>query len=167
MFNPFVLFEPRFIEAFRKARERYLVAQTYHSAADHFAEDPKDYLLFTQYEDLSKARIHLGTLGNDKYAAIIDLEKEIHRNKIIAMIAPGSNYVIYAAIVGRREDVEKRLNERYAANMRRYIAKNTSWKIGSDKTIYPKLDIAFGELFILLKYNSQQLRVTLADIHKS
>jgi tRNA A58 N-methylase Trm61 len=164
MFNPFVPFEARFIDAFRKAGKRYLVSQTYAQAVDHFAD--RNYLLFTHYDELGRAKIHLSAL-KDRFAAIIDLENERHRTKIQDMLAPESIYVIYSTLVESREKLLERLNQKYSDNIRRYISNNTSWRIGSDKTIRPAFEIVFGEFFVLLKYSNQQLRVKLQDIEKA
>jgi len=166
MLNPFERFQRRFIDAFRKAGKSYLVSQTFEAARDPLGDTEKKYILFSHYGNLSQAQIHLSALQGDRYAAIIDLEKESHRNKILEMLKVESYYVVYSCLISSREAVEKRLNAKYEKNMRRYIEKNTNWRIGSGKTILPQLDIAFGELFIILKYGSQQIRITLAELDK-
>ena len=167
MFNLFIRFEPGFIHALRKAEERYLVSQTYNEAIDHFEEGQKIYLLWSQYKDIGQAKIHLSNIQGDKYAAIIDLENTAHRNKIQEMMGHESLYIVYITIVSKRSEMEERMNSRYKPNLRRFIARHTDWKIGSDQTIHPSIEIAYGKIFILLRYKNQQLRVSLADIHHS
>lgn len=166
MFQPFVKLEARLVEAFIKQKERYLVSQTYKALQD-YKKDEKIYLLFTPYSDLSRARIHLSALDNERYAAIIDLENELHKNKILAMLQSDKNYVLYAAVVQSKSDLEKNLKTKYINHIRRYVSKHTSWKIGSDKTISSDLDITFGELFVLLKYNNQRIRVHFSEIENA
>ncbi|HMH33721.1 MAG TPA: hypothetical protein VK543_11865 [Puia sp.] len=167
MLNPFERFQGRFIEAFRKAGKSFLVSQTFNSAKDPFADEEKQYILFSHYGTLSHAQIHLSALKGDKWAAILDLEKEKHRDKILDMLRADSDWVVFSSLIASKESVEKRLNLKYEKNMRRYIEKNTNWRIGGDKTIYPQLDIAFGELFIILKYGSQQIRIKLEELDKA
>lgn len=167
MFNPFERFQKRFIDAFRKAGKSWLVSQSYEAARDPFVDPKKKILLLSHYGNLSQAQIHLSALKGDVYAAIIDLEKDPHREKVMEMLLPDSPYLVYSCLIASSAAVEKRLNAKYEKNMRRYIEKNTRWRIGSAKTIQPRLDIAFGELFIILKYGSEQIRVALAELDKS
>ena len=166
MFNPFERFQPRFIEGFRKAGKRFLVSQSMKMLRDHFDDETKDYLLFSHYNDISYARIHLSALQNDKYAAIIDLENEKHRNKVLDLLAHDSPYIVYSILIGNNKMVEARLNAKYRDHIRRYVTRNTNWRLGSDKVLKPQLDLAFGELFLILKYGSQQVRFKLEDLEK-
>jgi hypothetical protein len=167
MLNPFERFQRRFIEAFRKAGKSYLVSQTFEAGRDHFADPGKKYILFSHYGNLSQSQIHLSALQGDRYAAIIDLEKEKHREKVLDMLKVDSDWVVFSCLIASKEAVEKRLNAKYEKNLRRYVEKNTHWRIGSGKIMQPQLDIAFGELFIILKYGSEQIRITLAELDKS
>ena len=166
MFNPFVKFIFKFIPRFRELKQRYLVSQTYVMALDHFKEENKTPILLTNYDNKNLALIHFNAVKEDKFASIIDLENEKHREKLLEMIGLNSNYDVYAAIVTKREEVEKRLNAKYTNNMRRFITKETTWRIGADKTIYPSFEVVFGEFFITLKYAGQSVRLKLADIEK-
>jgi hypothetical protein len=165
MFNPFERFQPRLIAAFLKAGKRYLVSQSFaHQSMD--SANNKEYLLFTQYDEGSYAQIHLSALRDDPFAAIIDLNNEKHKSKIMQMLHPDSKYVIYSSLISSRDQVEKGMNAKYKNQIRRYIEKYTNWRISSNKTIQPQLDIAFGELFIILKYGDQQIRFKVEDLEK-
>jgi hypothetical protein len=166
MFNPFIRFEQRFIDAFRKSKERYLVSQVYERAIEKFEDKRKVGLLLTKYSDLNQATVHFQAIKEDKYAAIIDLEKEVHRNKIIDLVSAQSKYVVFSNLVGEISATEKMLTKKYADSIKRYITRFTNWRIGSDKTIYPKMDIVFGELFVTLNYNNEKIRIKLAELEK-
>lgn len=166
MFNPFVPFHFKMVEGFRKMKHRYLVSQTNTQAFDHFDEASRDPILFTDYADLSSAQIHFNALLNDKYRAILDLENEKHRKKIIEMTSPNSKYRTYVAFVNDIKKIEKEMNIKYTQNIRNYISKKTKWRIEAHETIHPKLELVFGELFIILKYRSQEERFRLADLEK-
>ena len=167
MFNPFVPFHIKMIEGFRKMKRPYLVAQTNLQAIDHFEEIPKVPLLLTDYDNLQGAQIHLNAItATDKYKSIINLENEKHRSKLLEILGPGSNYRVYAAFIEDMKQVEKRLNDKYTGNIRNYISRRTNWRIGADKTIYPRLEAVFGELFVILKYGTQTERFRLSDLEK-
>ncbi|WP_157580861.1 hypothetical protein [Segetibacter koreensis] len=143
------------------------MSQTYIRAFDHCDEIYKTDILVTDYDDPGLAKIHLNAVAHDKYAAIIDLTKEKHRKKIREMLEPSSRYVVYWSIVKDVKEMEMRLNNRYSENMRRYIIKNTGWRIGADETIRPSFQVTFGELYIILKRSTQTLRVRFDEIEKS
>jgi len=165
MFNPFVPFHSKMIETLRKMGRRWLVSQTYQGGMDHFQEESKEPIILSDYDSLEQARVHYHAL-TDKYRAILDLEKEEHRNKLIEMIGPDSKYKVLAAFVEDMKQVEKMLNAKYNQNIRNYIRRETNWRIGGDHTIFPKLELTFGELFVSIKYSNQHLRIRLADLEK-
>jgi hypothetical protein len=145
---------------------KYLVSQTYHRAFDHFEETKTDILL-TDYDQLGLAQIHLSAVKHDKYASIIDLTNPKHKEKILQMFHAESGYRLYWAIVKSVDDVKKRMDLKYKDNIRRYIMKNTSWRISANEAIRPSLQVIYGELFIILKRGSQTLRVKFEEIEKA
>lgn len=163
MFNPFVRFMPELIDAFLLRGPIYLVSQTFRAANDIFTED-KQVLMFCQYSDLGFAQIHLQVVRADGYAAIINLEKEKHLTKVREMLEPGSPYIIFSNMMEDQESLEAVLNKNFAAKLRRYIERHTTWRIGMNISMRPKIQLIFGELFVVVKFQSQQLRVKFADI---
>lgn len=163
MFNPFVKFEEKFIPAFRKVKKRYLVSQQF---TRHEAQDKKDknFLMLTHYDDKGLATIHFNALSADKFAAIIDLENDAHREKLLTMLHPGSKYMIYSSLTIDPKEVKSLSDKIYKEKIQKYIEKKTNWRIGREQTIKPKLEITFGELYVALKYGSQVIRVRLAEL---
>lgn len=167
MFNPFEKFTEYFIEAFRKKEKIYLVAQTYERGVDPFHDEGKIVLLLSHYENKSKADIHLSAIKGDRYAAVINLENEAHRNRLSEMMAPGSKYVLFSSIVKSIEETEARMNRKYKQNMKRYIQKTTHWSIPGGTSLIGHLEISYGELFITMKWANQTIRPKLEDVEKS
>jgi hypothetical protein len=165
MFNPFVPFHVKMIDALRQMNRRYLVAQLNQNALDGFSEEAQVPILFSDYDDLGLAQIHLKAL-TDKYRSIIDLEKPEHRKKILEMIQPDSKYRVYASVIPDAKSVEKKLNDQYTVCIRSYISKMTDWKIGGGKSFSPKLELIFGELFVTLKHAGETKRLKLAELEK-
>lgn len=146
--------------------KKYLVSQTYDKAFDHFEETKTDILL-TDYDQLGLAQIHYSAVKNDKYASIIDLTNPKHKAKILEMLHPDSGYRLYWAIVKSIDEVKKRMDLKYKNNIRRYIMKQTTWRIDASEVIRPSLQVIYGELFIILKRGNQTLRVKFDDIEKA
>ena len=65
------------------------------------------------------------------------------------------------------DDLKKRLDLKYKDNMRRYLIKNTTWRIDASEAIRPSMQVIYGELFIILKRGNQTLRVKSEDIEKA
>jgi hypothetical protein len=166
MFQPFEQFRLIFIEKLIGLKKRYLVAQSYKRAYNHFAEEHKTDILLTDYDSLGAANIHLNAIKHDKYSAILDLENSKHKEKLVEMLSPNSKYNLFWSVVKSSKELQQRINAKYKDNMRRYIERHTNWRIGRDTTIYPSVEVTFGELFIVLKYGGQTLRIKFEEIEK-
>lgn len=80
------------------------------------------------------------------------------------MLAPGSPYLVFSNLVQDQQSLEEVLNKNYAAPLRRYIKRHTTWRVGMNMGQRPWAQLIFGELFVVVKFQSQQLRVKFADI---
>lgn len=166
MIQPFLEFEKKYIPRLRSLKKIFVVTQTYHRAGDLFAQE-KTALLITAYDDKGLAEIHLKAIREDKYAYILNLCERKHFEQFTSMLEEGSAYKIFWSVVRDAGKLEKQLNSNYAAHMRRYIEKNTSWRIGGKEKIAPSFEVTFGELFVNLKWGSQRQRVKFEEIEKS
>ncbi|HEX5024574.1 MAG TPA: hypothetical protein VFV68_04850, partial [Agriterribacter sp.] len=164
MLQPFEQFKFVYLNKLIQLKKRYLVSQSYKRAKDPFSEEEKIDILLSDYADLGQAKLHLNAVRNDKYHAILDLENDSHLEKLHEMMREGSKYRLFWAVVSSANDLENAVNAEYKDNMRRYIERNTNWRIDRDTTLHPSLQISFGELFIVLKYGSQTIRVKFEDI---
>lgn len=162
MFNPFSKFQEKFIPTFRKVKKRFLVSQT-------FTRDKKvgkTCLILTHYDDKGLAQIHFNAVSFDKFASIIDLEKDKHREKLLEMLTPQSNYLVYSSLTIDPAEVKKAVDGLFKERIQRFINNNTNWRISREQTVRPKLEVTFGELYVVLKYGTQTLRVKLEEIEK-
>lgn len=166
MFQPFEQFRSIFVDKLIGLKKRYLVSQSYKRAYNHFADEHKIDILLTDYDSLGGANIHLNAVKYDKYAAVLDLENPKHKQKLLEMLSPTSNYNLFWSVVKSTKELQQRINAKYKENMRRYIDKNTNWRISRDATIYPSVEVTFGELFIVLKYAGQTLRIKFEEIEQ-
>ncbi|MGN6438398.1 MAG: hypothetical protein ACTHMM_17780 [Agriterribacter sp.] len=167
MLQPFEHFKHIYLNKLIQLKKRYLVSQTYKRAKDHLSEEEKIDILLSDYSDLGQAKIHLNAVKTDRFHALLDLEKPEHLDKLKEMMQEGSKYRLFWAVVRSAKELEASINGRFKDHMRRYIAKNTTWRIKGDATIHPSIQISFGELFLVLKYGSQTLRVKFEEIERS
>lgn len=166
-FNPLEKFDRRLIDAFRKSGERYLVSQTYEQGTDGFWEPGKESLLFTHYADSNQAQLHLQQLAaTDRYKALIDLEREKHRETVRNMLRPDSKYVVYSSLIGDPKRVEKRTSHKYKTLLFRFIRTYTSWKLQPHEVLEPRLKLIYGELFVSIERFGEHIQLTLKDLEK-
>lgn len=165
MFNPFVRFVPELIDAFLTRGHYLLVSQTFRAGVDMFTEERR-VLMFSHYNDMGFAQIHLQAIRTDPFAYIVDLRREKHLAKVREILAPGSPYLVFSKRVRDERAVEQFADRQYAHKQRRYLDRHIDWKISKSAHLRPKLQLIFGELFVVLKYQSQQLRVRLEEIDR-
>jgi len=166
MIQPFELFKPVYLDRLIKLKKIYLVSQSYSRGDHNYPEAALVDILVSDYDDLHYAQVHYNAVKQDKYASIIHLDQIEHKNKLDQMIN-GEKYAVYWSVVTSLQALQKKLDNQYAENVRRYISKHTSWRIKSDTSIRPKFEVIFGELFLIIKYNSQILRVKFEEIEKT
>jgi hypothetical protein len=164
--HPFQEFKPAYIPRLLQLGRRYLVSQTY-CRVKEMDGDPfssRINLLFSDYAELGEAKLHVNAVKKDRYAAIIDLRKGEHLKKIEEMLQSGSGYRIFFAVVKSARELENHINKNYKDKMRQYVEKQTNWRISQDSIVKPSIQLSFGELYIILKHGSQQIRIKFEDI---
>lgn len=168
MKNKFILeqFVPSLLEAFLQKGKLYLVSQTYTSEINPNLNDLRQMLILCHYSDATLAKAHLHAVRTDKYAAIIDLQRPAHRERVLSILQPDSGYLVFAGLVENRKELTDRADNKYAENLRRYVKANSNWRIGN-KAVKLNLELIFGELYVILKFGDQSLRVRLLDIEKT
>ena len=166
MLQPFEVFKSEYIPRLVSLKKTWLVSQSYPRGADQFEEQKKESILLSDYDDPGLAKVHLNAVKHHKYAAMLDLQNPKHRDKLDEMLKADSKYRIFWCIVKSAKELETRVNARWKENMRRYIEKETTWRIDRNATLKPSLQVTFGELFIVLKHGSQTLRIKFDEIEK-
>lgn len=167
MLQPFEVFKPGYIARLLELKKRWLVSQSYPRGINPLQQIPKKPILLSDYDDPGLAKVHLNAVKNDRYAALIDLEKTMHKQKLASMLAPESGYTIYWSVVKSAREIETRINTRWKEKMRRYIDTKTDWRIDRNTVVRPAIEVIFGELFIVFTHGSQRLRIKFEEIEKA
>jgi len=165
-FIPFEKLTHSLISSFRKKGKRWLVSQTLKLNISDPVLLSKTLILITHYEDKGLATVHHKAVVEDKYASVIDLEREIHRKQIDSILSQDSKYILFSALIRNRERVEKQATEMYKEKYWRFIQQHSQSGISPTKSLRPSLQLIFGELFVVLKYGSETLRTKLSEIEK-
>jgi len=165
-FIPFEKLTHSLISSFRKKGKRWLVSQTLKLNISDPVLLSKTLILITHYEDKGLATVHHKAVLEDKYASVIDLERETHRKQIDSILSQDSKYILFSALIRNREWVEKQATEMYKEKYWRFIQQHSQSGISPTKSLRPSLQLIFGELFVVLKYGSETLRTKLSEIEK-
>jgi len=165
-FIPFEKLTHSLISSFRKKGKRWLVSQTLKLNISDPVLLSKTLILITHYEDKGLATVHHKAVVEDKYASVIDLEREIHRKQIDSILSQDSKYILFSALIRNREWVEKQATEMYKEKYWRFIQQHSQSGVSPTKSLRPSLQLIFGELFVVLKYGSETLRTKLSEIEK-
>ena len=143
-----------------------MVSQTYCRVRDPEidGDHSRVSLLFSDYAERGEAKLHLNAVKTDRYAAIIDLRNPVHLKKIQEMLEAGSGYRIFFAVVRSATALERLINRKYKDKLKQYIDKQTNWRISRDAVVKPTIQLSFGEIYIILKHGSQQIRIKFEEI---
>jgi hypothetical protein len=167
MLQPFERFRLSYIPRLIELNKPILVSQTYSRAMQAFGDGEKKGILLSDYDDMGLAKIHYKAVIRDEYAAIIDLSKPAHRAKLEEMLEPESGYQLFWSVVKSKHQLEQKINAVYKDKMRDYITNHTTWRIDRDTTIRPSVQMIFGELFIVIKYGKQVIRIKFEELENA
>lgn len=162
MVQPFELLREQDIEKLIEYKKFYLVSQTYHRAE----KGEKINLLVQGYTDRGLATGHLNVIRDDPYAAVIDLTKAKHKDTLLGMIKPESKYQVFWATVEEREPLETRLLKKFRRSIMYYINTKTNWRPKGKETVNTQLEVIFGELFIIMKYNDHKREIKFEELER-
>ncbi len=168
MLQPFEDFKPAYIARLLELGRRWLVSQTY-CRSNEIDTDPfnsRISLLFSDYAELGEAKLHVNAIKKDRYAAIIDLRNPLHLKKTEEILQSGSGYQIFFAVVRNARALENQINKHYKDRLKKYVEKQTNWRISGDAVVKPSVQLSFGELFIILKHGSQTIRIKFEEIEQ-
>ena len=165
-FIPFEKLSHALIYAFRKKGKRWLVSQTLQLTITDPELLTKTLILTTHYDDKGLAWVHQQAVMDDRYASMIDLERETHRKQLDNILTNDSKYILFSSLIRNRERVEKQVTELYKEKYWRYLQQHSKAGISPTKSLRPSLQLIFGELFVMLKYGAETLRTKLSDIEK-
>lgn len=165
-FMPFEKLTHPLLYAFRKKGKRWLVSQTLQLNVTDPDLLTKTLILTTHYDDKGLAWVHHKAVLDDRYASVIDLERETHRRQLDRLLTQDSKYILFSSLIRNRERVEKRVTEMYKEKYWRFLQQHSKAGTSSSKSLRPSLQLIFGELFVVLKYGAETLRTRLSDIEK-
>ena len=162
MHNPFVLLSARLLHSLIASGNIYFVRQTYKRGLDMHDAHTKAAFLFTHYDNLDGAQRHFDSLQNDSNRFLYDDSTAEHHKKLEIASKQPLGYKVYSSLL----EEPWKPSEKMAEQIRRYISENLTWTPARKDTIVAELFTQIGELFIILKYSTNEVKVPLTDIEK-
>ncbi len=164
MINPFTRMNEKFIPAFRQRGKRYLVMQEFKGENNLFKDPAKKYVLVSHYENPAEAMHQYKVVKEEPVSKLIDLDNEDDRKEFESIMNINSGFVVYSILVANPAATKRAVDKQLKYKIQNYIASNTQWHIGKEQSIVPELETTFGELFVILKYSAQKIRVALKEL---
>lgn len=157
MHNPLALLNISVLDGLIAAGHAYFVRQTYTRGKD---PRMKEVLLISPYYSKTAAITHYNAIEEDKRKHIYTLDE---KEKLYHAATQPTGYLVYVALLK-----DKTWSPSYdiAAKIKRYIRSEASWKPERKDEVQAALYIVYGELFITLKLNKDEIKVPLSDIEK-
>ena len=118
----------------------------------------------TRYSDVAEAAAHLSHLHPNE-GKLVDLHQPAQLNKLMALLAPGSNYQVFINSL-KDKDWAKKMRKVYAEDVRNYIRSQTKLKPDRDYGVDVTFSIRFGRVTALINTGQQSLEVPFYDIIK-
>jgi hypothetical protein len=160
MYFPFIPFRASYITKLLSLKRRYLVAQ------DHpRPSETEKRILLTDYDDIGLAEMHFKAVRTHRFAAILDLHRAAHLNKLNEIL-DSCEHQVWWTVVENKQAVKKAIDTRFKTNIRRYVQKHTDWKPGG-KGLDSTIQVIFGQLYIVLTWGNQTIRVKFEEIESS
>lgn len=163
MHNPFGHLSIKLLTALIDAGHRYFVRQTYQRGLNPFDESQRAAFLFTHYNNLPVAQRHYNFLHHDANRFLYDSHNAEHLAKLETASKQLPGYPVFTPLLDKPWTPSEKMSEL----IRRYISLYLDWKPAREESVKADLFTEFGELFVNLKYRTNEIRVPLADIEKS
>jgi len=163
MMNPYIIYKKEFTGRLLHLNKRYLVCQ---DLPPYLGTQGKNKILLTDYSDIGLAEMHFKAVRDHRYAAIIDLENKKHLVRFESLFDK-EEYELWWTVVEARDKLKSRVDKKYKDHIRRYILKNTDWKIAGNDSLNSTLQFIFGQFYIMLQWGKQAIRVKFEEIELS
>ncbi|WP_143307831.1 hypothetical protein [Chitinophaga vietnamensis] len=158
MHNPLVLLSPQTIHVLLDQGYTLFVRQTYPPGA---APAVKESLLITPYKDIGEANLHFQHIRFDKRKYIYESHRPEEMEKLFVAASQPPGYRVYT---GWLKDKRWNPPKTMRSQVRRYLAARTNWQNGD--LVNAELYLHYGELFLSLQYNQEDIKVPLTALSR-
>ncbi|WPV65831.1 hypothetical protein [Chitinophaga sp. LS1] len=118
----------------------------------------------TRYSYPEDAADHLAHLLPNEGKSV-DLSIPAQRDKLLALLAPGSTYQVYIDSL-KNKNWAKQMQQVYAEDVRKYIRSQTQLKPDRDTGVDIDFNLRYGRVMAIINTGKQRLEVPFYDIIK-
>ena len=162
MYNPFYPFTLRLLEPMLAKNNRYFVLQSFRRSRSLLGAQKSADFLLTHYTDSGRARDHFDAIRNDADRRLFNMDIMEDRKALVTFLDTENGNQVYAHLTTPdwKEKAVQQLNKKWRA----YIQAETNWNPRREDEINPDMEIIFGEVYMVLSFRAERLRVKLEDI---
>lgn len=165
MFNPFPLFDVKYLGGFKQKGVKCFVKQTYDRGRNLLEDNPRPSFLISHYTDKGLALEHMDALKHDSKACILMIDNEDDLKELQRMGSKHSDSLVYMYF--KQADGEIRAKKVLDKKLHAYIDYKLGWKVAGGTTVEMKLDFIFGDIYVELRYGSKFKKVKIEEIEKT
>lgn len=161
MFNPLRAFEPKYLAAFRKKGVKAFVKQTYKRGKGNMPDNPDSFLLI-HFENLLAAQQYFDVIKYDANREILKMDNGEDVTRITSLLNTAAVFMTLM-IKDANERARKVLDKRLKA----FIEYKLNWRPGRSDEVIFDLAIEYAEIYVVLKFRSQEIKIKLEDIENA
>jgi hypothetical protein len=161
MFNPFAVFEPRFLEAFKQKGVKAFVRQTYNRGRNLLEQEPAPSYLLIHFNDENKAREHFEAIQTDAGRQLYKVDEPADFRQLHTLLnqPQGQRFYTILTIPNVNQKAKKILDKK----IRYYIDHKTGWHPRSYEEVSFSFEIIFGEIYVRLVYGPKHVKLKLDE----
>jgi len=157
MFNPFELFEARYVPLFEKKGIKVFVMQSYPRGKT----DYRTPFVFTYFNNPDFARNHFDVIQRDPNRRMFSMPEQ--KNDLLSILNDRQNICFVTLF---RADAGREARKLFDKGIKAYIARDTNWHPRNSDEVVLKLIHVFGKVRAELSWNGERHRTDIDDIER-
>jgi hypothetical protein len=162
MFNPYALYEAKYLEGFKTKGVKAFVKQTYDRGRNLLEQNPGPAFLLTHYNEIKMAINHMDAISNDPERRLFMFDNFSDLLELQRIGRPGAEELVYMSLKtpGAEQKAKKILDKK----LRAYISFKLNWLVPASETVQFSLEFIFGEIYAVLRHGHHSHKVKMEEI---
>lgn len=162
MFNPFAPFDPHFLRAFKQKGVKAFVKQTYDRGRNTYDDNPQPAFMLIHFTDAVRALEYFNMIRLDTNRQLYNIDNPDDWQQLVNMLSQPSGQRFFTNLTIR--NVNQKARQMLDRKIRAYIRSRTTWRPAKNEEVNFSLDFIFGEIYVLLGYRRNEIKVKLEEI---
>jgi len=162
MFNPFPLFEAKYLSGFKQKGVLAFVKQSYERGRNPLNNTEWPAYLLSHYAEPHMAQNHFDAIGHDPSRALLFLDNPEHFKELqrLGVKDQGSYTYLYLKLPDAEAKAKKMLDKKLHA----YIDYKLGWRVSREEGVQFSLNFIFGEIYVVLSSGGRKHQVKIEEI---